>query len=120
MARANQRLNAPKKRAQGPVVSGRGRSSIAERAGERVSALKAEMITEIAIVTANCRLSRPWIPLMRPMGMKTEESTRAIPTTGPETSDRKVRFRLARIAFAERPGERRSSQGSRERKKKAV
>ena len=45
------------------------------------------MITEMAIVTANCLLSRPWIPLMRPMGMKTEESTRAIPTTGPETSD---------------------------------
>ena len=45
------------------------------------------MSTEIAIVTANCLLRRPWIPLMRPMGTKTDDRTRAIPTTGPETSD---------------------------------
>ena len=45
------------------------------------------MRTAIAIVTANCWLSRPWIPPMSAIGMKTAERTRAIPTTGPETSD---------------------------------
>jgi hypothetical protein len=80
-------LNAPKKRASPPFASFRGRSSSAESAGDSDSALKAEMMTEIAIVTANCLLRRPWIPLIRPMGMKTEDSTRAMPTTGPDTSD---------------------------------
>ena len=47
------RLKASKKRASGPRGLAR-RSSIAERAGESVRALKAEMRTEIAIVTANC------------------------------------------------------------------
>jgi len=41
----------------------------------------------MAMVTANCWLSRPWMPPMSAMGMNTAESTSAIPTTGPETSD---------------------------------
>ena len=41
----------------------------------------------MAMVTANCWLSRPWIPPMSAIGMKTAERTRAMPTTGPETSD---------------------------------
>src|SRR5439155_1544944 len=64
-----------------------GFSSSAESAGERLRALKAEMTTAMAIVTANCWLRRPWIPPMSAMGMKTADRTRAIPTTGPETSD---------------------------------
>ena len=37
----------------------RDRSSIAASAGDSVSALNAEIITEIAIVIANCLLNRP-------------------------------------------------------------
>ena len=45
------------------------------------------MSTEIAIVTANCLFSRPWMPPMKATGRKTEERMRAMATTGPETSD---------------------------------
>ena len=44
---------------QRPSPSVRGRSSIADSAGDSVSALNAEIITEIAIVIANCLFSRP-------------------------------------------------------------
>ena len=40
--------------AEGPRAGFFGRSSMAESAGESVSALKAESSTETAIVTANC------------------------------------------------------------------
>jgi hypothetical protein len=80
-------LKAAKKRARRPRVTARGRSSSAASAGDSERALNAEISTEIAIVTANCLLSRPWIPLIRPIGMKTEDSTSAMPTTGAETSD---------------------------------
>jgi hypothetical protein len=53
--------------------------------------LKAEITTAMAMVTANCWLSRPWRPPMSAMGMNTAERTRAIPTTGPETSDMALR-----------------------------
>jgi hypothetical protein len=52
-------LNQAKNRPSGPRVSRRGRSSIAESAGDSVSALNAEMRVEMAIVTANWLLSRP-------------------------------------------------------------
>ena len=64
----------------------RGRSSIAESAGESVSALNAEISTEMAMVTANCWLSRPWMPPMKATGRNTEERIRAMATTGPDTS----------------------------------
>ena len=64
----------------------RGRSSIAESAGESVSALKAEIRTEIATVTANCLFSRPCIPLMNAIGINTDARISAIATTGPDTS----------------------------------
>ena len=58
----------------------------AASAGERVRALKAEMSTETAMVTANCLLRRPWMPPRKATGRNTEDSTRAMPTTGPATS----------------------------------
>jgi hypothetical protein len=84
--RSKARLNAAKNRPSGPLAALRGRSSIAARAGERLSALNAEMSTDTAIVTANCRLRRPWMPPMNATGRKTEERISAIATTGPETS----------------------------------
>ena len=59
---------------------------MAASAGESVKALKAEMSTEIATVTANCLFNCPWIPLMKAMGMNTDARIRAMATTGPETS----------------------------------
>ena len=59
---------------------------MAESAGESVKALKAEMMTEMATVTANCLFNRPWMPLMKAMGINTEARIRAMATTGPETS----------------------------------
>jgi hypothetical protein len=47
-------VEAPKKRASRRGSAARGRSSSAHSAGDRLSALNAEMTTEIAIVTANC------------------------------------------------------------------
>src|SRR5205823_1118309 len=41
---------------------------------------------EMAIVTANCWYSLPVIPGMNAVGMKTAESTSAMPITGPEIS----------------------------------
>ena len=53
VARAYRRLNAPKNRPS-TLDACRGLSSSAESAGLSVNALKAEMSTEMAIVTANC------------------------------------------------------------------
>ncbi|MBV6506138.1 MAG: hypothetical protein ILNGONEN_01709 [Syntrophorhabdaceae bacterium] len=61
-------------------------SNSAERAGLNVSALKADIITEIAIVTANCWYNLPVIPGMKAVGTKTAARISAIATTGPETS----------------------------------
>ena len=51
-----------------------------------MSALKAEISTEIAIVTANCWYMRPVIPGMAAVGMKTAARISAMATTGPPTS----------------------------------
>jgi hypothetical protein len=85
-ARAKTRLKPRKKRASGPLDSLRGRSSSAESAGESVRALKAEKSTETAIVRANCLFRRPVIPLMKPIGMKTDARITATLTTGAVTS----------------------------------
>jgi hypothetical protein len=55
--------------------------------------LNAEMRTEIAIVTANCLLSRPWMPPRNATGRKTDERMSAIATTGPDTS--RIAWRVA-------------------------
>jgi hypothetical protein len=62
-----------------------GRSRRAARAGLRESALKAEMSTETAMVTANCWYIRPVMPGMNAVGMKTADRMRAMATTGPDT-----------------------------------
>ena len=46
-------------------------------------ALNPEKATEVAIVSANCLYNSPVIPLMNAVGMKTDNSTRTSPTTGP-------------------------------------
>ena len=56
---------------------------MAARAGLRVSALNAEMITDTAMVTANCWYIRPVIPGMNAVGTKTATRIRAMATTGP-------------------------------------
>ena len=43
---------------------------------------RAEIITEMAMVMANCLFSRPWIPLMNPTGMNTDARISAMLTTG--------------------------------------
>ena len=86
VARANQRLKPRKKTPSGPRISRFGRSSSAERAGLSVSALNAEMMTDTAIVNANCWYMRPVMPGMKAVGMNTADRTSAIPTTGPDTS----------------------------------
>ena len=54
VAFSKRRLNPPKSRCNRPWDSCFGLSSNEQRAGLSDNALKAEMITEMAIVTANC------------------------------------------------------------------
>ena len=61
-----------------------------------MSALKAEISTEIAMVTANCWYSRPVMPGMNTVGMKTAARMMAMATTGPETSSHGLQGRVAR------------------------
>ena len=63
-----------------------GLSSMAARAGDRDSALKAESSTEIAMVSANCWYMLPVRPGMKATGMNTAERMRAMPMTGADTS----------------------------------
>jgi hypothetical protein len=63
-----------------------GLSSIAERAGESESALKAESRTEIAMVSANCWYMLPVRPGMKATGTNTAVRMRAMPMTGADTS----------------------------------
>ena len=83
----------------GPPVDVFGRSKSAARAGLSVNALNADNRTDTAIVTANCWYSRPVIPGMNAVGIKTAERTRAIPITGPEISS----IALRAAAFGARP-----------------
>jgi hypothetical protein len=64
----------------------RGRSHIAASAGDKVSALNAEISTEMAMVSANCLFRLPWMPPMKATGMKTAARISAMLTTGPDTS----------------------------------
>ena len=63
----------------------RGRRRIADRAGLRVSELKAEITVETAMVRANWRKNWPMMPLMNAHGMNTAASTRPMAMTGPDT-----------------------------------
>jgi hypothetical protein len=56
---------------------------MAQSAGERVSALIAEISMATLIVTANCRNSSPETPGMKPTGTKTDSRTRVIAMIGP-------------------------------------
>ncbi len=53
-----------------------------QSAGDRVSALSAEISMATLIVTANCRNSWPDTPGMKAMGTKTESSTSVMATMG--------------------------------------
>ena len=61
-------------------------SSSADNAGVSVSALKAEITIETAMVSANCWYSRPVVPGKNPTGTKTAASTSAVAMTAPVTS----------------------------------
>ena len=55
---------------------------MAQSAGERVSALMAEITIATEIVTANCRNSTPERPGMKATGTKTESSTSVMAMIG--------------------------------------
>src|SRR6202166_4776575 len=59
---------------------------MAESAGVSVSALNAEIATENAIVSANCRNNIPVVPGNSATGTKTDTSTSEVATTAPATS----------------------------------
>ena len=61
------------------------RSIKAQRAGERVSALKAEMTTDTAIVIENSWNRRPVMPPVNETGRKTASSTTVVAMMGEET-----------------------------------
>ncbi len=86
MLRSKTRLNHLKKAPRGPRIGRAGLSTIAARAGESESALKAESRTEIAMVSANCLYMLPVRPGMKATGTKTADRIRAMPITGAETS----------------------------------
>ena len=69
------------------------RSIRAESAGESVSALKAEMSMDTAMVTANCWNRVPVMPGSSTDGRNTAASTSAMASTGPLTS-----FMAAKVA----------------------
>ena len=79
------RLNHKKNVRSGPRLSVFGFSSSAASAGLSVSALNADRITDIAIVTANCWYNLPVMPGMKAVGTNTAARISAIATTGPET-----------------------------------
>src|SRR6202171_4763110 len=59
---------------------------MAESAGVSVSALKAEIATEKAIVSANCRKRMPVVPGKSATGTNTATNTSDVATTAPATS----------------------------------
>src|SRR5438270_2175179 len=61
----------------------RGLRSRAARAGDSVSELSAEIAVETAMVRANWRKYVPVMPAINAVGIKTEQSTRAIATNAP-------------------------------------
>ena len=52
-------------------------------AGVKVRALNPEKATDVAMVNANCLYSSPVMPLINAVGIKTDNSTKTSPMTGP-------------------------------------
>ena len=74
------------KAAKNPFCTfGRGLSSNAHSAGERVRALNEEMQTDTAIEIENCWNSRPVLLPMHDTGINTASSTTVVATIGDET-----------------------------------
>jgi hypothetical protein len=69
-----------------PVFLVSARSKSAASAGESVSALKAEIAMEKAIVSENCLYRMPVVPGKKLTGMKTEMSTSEVAITALVTS----------------------------------
>ena len=69
--------------AMGPRLRPPGRSTIAHSAGERVSALTAEISIATLMVTANWRNRLPEMPGMNATGTNTESSTSVMAMIGP-------------------------------------
>src|ERR1700756_4333969 len=65
---------------------GVGLSSKVHSAGVNDKAINAEIITDIAMVIANCWYNRPTMPGMKPTGTNTAARINAIATTGAEIS----------------------------------
>ena len=59
---------------------------MAQRAGVSVKATKADKAIDTEIVIANCLYNTPAVPPKNATGINTEANTKAIATTGPETS----------------------------------
>ncbi len=68
------------------VSSLEGFSIIEHNAGVSDKATNAEMITDTAMVMANCWYSRPTIPGIKPTGTNTAARINAMAITGPEIS----------------------------------
>src|ERR1700712_831737 len=68
------------------LLSSVGFSNMVHSAGVSESAMKADMITEMAIVMANCWYSLPTMPGMNPTGTNTAARMSAMATTGAEIS----------------------------------
>src|SRR5665213_507637 len=81
-----------------PVLCVSLRSKIAARAGERVSALNAEIAIENAMVSENCLYRMPVVPGKKLTGTNTEISTSDVATTALVTS--RMAAEVASIALA--------------------
>ena len=68
------------------------RSNNADKAGVRVRALKVEIITEKAMVRANCLYNCPVVPGKNATGINTANNTKEVAITAP------VNSRIASIA----------------------
>src|SRR6185503_2902397 len=68
------------------LLSSVGFKSKVQRAGVNDNAINAEMITDIAMVIANCWYNRPTMPGINPTGTNTAANISAMATTGAEMS----------------------------------
>ena len=91
-------LNHRKKAPRGPfwMPLSSAFSKRPQRAGVSVSATKAEMATEMVIVTANCLYRTPVMPPTKATGIKMDASTAVVAIIGPCTSC--IAFSVASLA----------------------
>ena len=66
----------------GPRLGPRWRRNTAQSAGDKVSALKAEISIATLIVTANCGTASPEMPGMKAIGTNTERRTKVMAMIG--------------------------------------